>query len=150
MVLKVSYQNREQKMKDLNDMELVNFENYLQSFDYEARKEMKIGISEMLSLLEEDKVQVIDIRFPQEYEAWHFGASKNIPLNELPTRLDEIDKNKLVVTACPHNDRANIARIYLHLKGYKAKYLNDGLLKVLDYLRGDKAKNFMEEYNKTK
>ena len=137
-------------MKDSNDMEFMSFDNYLQSFDYEERKEMKISISEMLSLLEKDKVQVIDIRFPQEYEAWHFGASKNIPLNELPTRINEIDKNKLVVTACPHNDRANIARMYLHLKGYNAKYLNDGLLKVLDYLRGDKAKNFVEEYNKIK
>jgi len=42
--------------------------------------------------------------------------------------LDEIDKNKLVFTACPHNDRSDIARIYLTMKGYRVKYLTDGLL----------------------
>ncbi len=127
-----------------------SFENYLKNFDYEARKDMKIKAVEMLNMLEDGKAQVIDIRFREEYEAWHTGFTKNIPLNELPDRLNELDKNKLIITVCPHNDRANIARIFLMLKGYEAKYLSDGLLKTVDYLRGDNAKEFQQEYKKEK
>ena len=72
------------------------------------------------------------------------GSAKNIPLNELPVRLNELDKNKLIVIACPHKDRAAMARMFLTVKGFKAKYLEDGLLGLAEFLRGDKAKGLME------
>jgi len=123
------------------------FDTYLQNFDYQARKDMKIQTKEMLVLVSSDQAQFIDIRFKEEFEAWHMGFARNIPLNELPKRLGELDKNKLIITACPHNDRANIARMYLQLKGYRVKYLSDGLLSSAEYLRGDKAKTFIKEKN---
>ena len=132
------------------ELKPVSFDDYLKSFDYKARQDMKIKMIEMLVMVEENKAQLIDIRFPQEFEAWNLGVSKNIPLNELPDRLDELDKSKLIVMACPHNDRANLARMYLHLKGYNVRYLSDGLLKTVDFLRGDNAKEFMEEYKKNR
>lgn len=127
-----------------------DFDTYLQKFDYKAIKDMKIKTVEMLNMLEDGTAQVIDIRFPEEFEAWHMDFAKNIPLNELPKRLDELDKSKLIITACPHNDRANIARMFLMLKGYKVRYLSDGLLTATDYLKGENAKEFMEEYKKEK
>jgi len=132
------------------EMQGGSFDSYLESFNYKARKEMKIGTEEMLKLVADHKAQVIDIRFKEEYKAWHMVFSKNIPLNELPDRLHELDKNRLIITVCPHNDRANIARIYLHLKGYRVKYLKDGLLDVAEYLRGDKAKTFIRRYREYK
>ena len=126
------------------------FDNYLENFDYQARKDMKIKTVEMLNMIEDGTAQLIDIRFRDEFEAWSLGFAKNIPLNELPNRLNELDKTKLIITACPHNDRANIARMYLQLKGYNVKYLSDGLLKTVDYLRGDNAKEFLDEYKKEK
>ena len=125
----------------------MDLENYLNNFDYTARKEMKIHIPELLELLKKDKVQFIDIRFKEEFEMWHFSFSKNIPLNELPGRLNEIDKNKIVVTACPHYDRALIGRIFLVEKGFKVKYLVEGLLGFADYLRGDNAKELFNSLN---
>jgi len=119
-------------------------DDYLLAFSYQERKEMKINSKEVVALLSEGHVQFIDVRFPEEFAAWKMGFAQNIPLNELPRRLNELDKNKLIVTACPHNDRANIARMYLTTKGYKAKYLQDGLLGLADYLRGDTAKTLME------
>jgi rhodanese-related sulfurtransferase len=127
-----------------------NFESYLKNFDYQARVDMKIKTPEMLVMLEEGEAVLIDIRFSEEYKAWSMGFSKNIPLYELPDRLDELPKDKLIITACPHNDRANIARMFLTLKGYNARYLNDGLLKTADFLRGDNAKEFMDEYKEAK
>lgn len=128
----------------------VSFDAYLKSFDYKERNEMKIKTPDMLALVEEGKAILVDIRFKEEFEAWHIATSINIPLNELPQRLGELPKDKLIITACPHNDRSNMARIYLTLNGYNAKYLNDGLLKVADFLRGDNAKEFLDEYKANK
>ncbi len=125
--------------------EPLTFDNYIKSFDYRERSSMKIGIQEMLQLYKQGRVQIIDIRFPEEYQAWRFGFIKNIPLNELPDRLKELDKGKLIVTVCPHYDRAEIARTYLTLKGYQSKYLVEGLLGLADYLRGDRAKDFIDD-----
>jgi len=111
---------------------------------------MKIQMPELFELYAKGEAQVIDIRFNEEYEAWHIGFGDHIPLNELPERLDEIDKNKTIVTMCPHYDRAEIARLYLKLQGFNARYLNDGMLKVVDYLRGDKARDYMKKLEGTK
>ncbi len=126
-------------------MKEISFDDYLKSFDYDERKAMKIKLDEMLKLYEEGKAEIIDIRFRDEYEAWHLGFGKNIPLNELPNRIDELDKNKTIVTVCPHYDRAEIARLFLKLKGFNARYLTDGLLGTVDYLRGDKARDYMDK-----
>ena len=130
-----------------NDKQL---EKYISIFDYEARIEMKINSKWLIALLEDDQAQLIDIRFPEEYEAWKVGPSINIPLNELPYRLAEIDKTKTVVMACPHKDRAILAMVYLRSQGIKAKYLTDGLIGLAEKLRGDNAKTFMDARKKLK
>ncbi|HFD86177.1 rhodanese-like domain-containing protein [Thiolapillus sp.] len=118
-------------------------ESYISGFDYASRKDMKMDSKGLIALLKEGKAQLIDIRFIEEYAAWRVDPSINIPLNELPTRLDEIDKSKIVVTTCPHKDRAAIAMVYLRSKGIKAKYLTDGLIGLAENLRGDNAKEFI-------
>jgi rhodanese-related sulfurtransferase len=128
--------------------EVVTFENYLKAFDYQERSNMKIGIPEMLQLYKQDKVQIIDIRFREEHQVYSFSFMKHIPINELPDSLSELDQSKLIVTVCPHYDRAELARTFLTLKGYHSKYLTDGLLGLADYLRGDRAKDFVSEMKK--
>jgi len=124
-----------------NDKQL---ESYISTFDYEARKEMKMNSKGLIELLKQGKAQLIDIRFKEEYRAWKVGPSTNIPLNELPLRLAEIDKTKIVITSCPHKDRAILAMVYLRSKGIKAKYLTDGLIGLAENLRGDNAKTFVD------
>lgn len=51
---------------------------------------MKIDSKTLIKAIREGKVQFIDIRFKEEYEAWHMGFAINIPLNELPARLGEL------------------------------------------------------------
>jgi len=127
----------------------MDFTSYLKSFDYAERKNMKIDLKTFLRLHLNGKTQFIDVRFPEEFEAWSVGFAKNIPLNELPDRLNELDKSKIIVTACPHYDRASIARQYLTLNGYNSKYLVEGLLGLIEYLRGDKAKDYMNQLGRT-
>ena len=129
-----------------SDTKLIDYDKYLSAFTYEERKNMKINKVELTVMLEEGKAQLVDIRFKEEYEAWHMPASINIPLNELPKRLKELDKSKLIVTACPHKDRAIMARTFLKLKGYNTRYLTDGLIGLAEYWRGDNAREFIEKY----
>ena len=126
------------------DLQTVSFDDYLKRFDYKERKNMKVDIPEMLDLYKQGKVQIVDIRFPEEYQAYSFSFIKNIPLNELPARLGELDSSKVIVTVCPHYDRAEIARTYLTLKGFQSKYLVDGVVGLAEYLRGDKARDFIQ------
>ncbi|MDZ7736887.1 MAG: rhodanese-like domain-containing protein [Gammaproteobacteria bacterium] len=125
-------------------MQNIQFADYLRRFDYQERVDMKIQIPELLDLYADSKALVVDIRFSEEYAAWRIGFGQHIPLNELPDRLSELDQDKTIVTMCPHYDRAEIARLYLTLQGFKARYLTDGMLGIADALRGDKARDYMQ------
>jgi rhodanese-related sulfurtransferase len=59
-----------------------------------------------------------------------------------------IRKTKIIVTVCPHYDRAEIARTFLTLRGYRSKYLVEGVVGLAEYLRGDKIKDFLKEIKK--
>ena len=122
------------------DAPLFTLEQYLLDFDYAERRDMKIGSKDLVKLLIEKKVVLVDIRFKEEHAAWHMGFGLHIPLNELPKRLKELDRTKLIVTACPHKDRSALAMVYLKTQGFDVKYLEDGLLGLAELLRGDKAK----------
>ena len=124
-------------------MQDTPFADYLRGFDYDERLAMKIQLPELLAGYAEGRMQLIDIRFHEEYAAWRVGIGQHIPLNELPDRLDELDADKTIVTMCPHYDRAEIARLFLTLKGYHARYLTDGMLAIADQLRGDRARDYM-------
>ena len=122
----------------------VNLNMFLSEFDYSVRNDMKIGNEALIQGIMEEKIQLIDIRFKEEFDTWHMGFAVNIPLNELPKRMSELPKNKLIVTACPHKDRAILGMVYLRTRGVKAKYLKDGLVTLAEYLRGDAAKEFIK------
>lgn len=122
----------------------VTLENYLLGYNYEAREEMKASSKQLIDWLEDGKAVLVDIRFAEEQQAWGMGFGLKIPLNELPKRLSELPRDKIIVTACPHKDRATIAMVYLRTQGYDARYLSDGLLGLMENLRGDDARYFME------
>lgn len=122
-----------------------NLDNYLENFGYADRKEMKVSSEQIVKLLESGNVILLDIRFREEQQSWAMPFATMMPLHQLPERYTALDKSKTIVTACPHPDRAIMAIMYLKSKGYNAKYLNEGLLGLADYLRGDRAREFIEK-----
>lgn len=124
------------------DGQLFSLEQYLLDFDYAERRDMKISSKDLVNLLKEKKGVLVDIRFKEEHAAWRMGFGLHIPLNELPKRLKELDRSKIIVTACPHKDRSALAMVYLKTQGFDVKYLEDGLLGLAELLRGDKARDF--------
>ena len=124
-------------------------EDYIKNYNYDSRLEMKTSSKTLLDLVEDDKAVLVDIRFKEEQEAWGPSFALKIPLNELPSRLNELPKDKIIVTACPHKDRAIIAMTYLRSKGIPARYLTDGLIGLAENLRGDDALYFLKLLNET-
>jgi rhodanese-related sulfurtransferase len=126
------------------------FETFLSRFDYEVRDDMKIDSKELVPLITTGKAILVDVRFKEEVAAWRTGFALNIPMNELPSRIKELSKDKIIVAACPHKDRSAIAMAYLRSKGYNAKYLTDGLIGLAELLRGERARDFMDDMDKAK
>ena len=48
-----------------------------------------------------EPVQVIDIRSPAEFVSGHVPGAENVPMHELPSRVDDIEWSDEVVVACP-------------------------------------------------
>ncbi len=128
----------------------ADLETYIKSFNYDARIEMKTSSKKLIDLLEDGKAVLVDIRYKEEQQTWGPSFALQIPMNELPDRLDELPKDKIIVTACPHKDRAIIAMTYLRSKGIPARYLTDGLIGLAENLRGDSALYFQEALSELK
>ncbi len=45
-----------------------------------------------------DEFILLDVRQPKEYERAHLPGAKLIPIKELPERLNELDKDKPIIT----------------------------------------------------
>lgn len=101
---------------------------------------MRIELDEFIEAYNEGKCELIDIRMPMETKVWQVNFGLKIPAPELPQRLDELPKDKLLVVACPKSDRANMARMWLATQGFEVKYLMGGLLGLMERLKGGKAK----------
>jgi glyoxylase-like metal-dependent hydrolase (beta-lactamase superfamily II)/rhodanese-related sulfurtransferase len=83
-----------------------------------------------------EDIFLLDVRTPQEYEAWRISYEnhnnpKLIPVDRLfmkdPTLLEEIPKDKEIVTICAHGNRSMIAAKILTQLGYNVKSVRGGM-----------------------
>lgn len=52
---------------------------------------------------------IVDVRTEQEYEDGHPEGSINIPLQELPSRLDELSQMNNIILCCASGSRSALA-----------------------------------------
>jgi adenylyltransferase/sulfurtransferase len=64
-----------------------------------------------------DELYILDVREPWEYKIAQLGGLL-IPLNELPRRLSEIDREREVIVHCHHGIRSQRASEFLSQQGY--------------------------------
>jgi len=76
--------------------------------------------------LEGKKVNFIDVRTKPEHDSGHIKGDINIPVSELESRKEELDKNTEYVLYCQRGTRSLYGSIYLISKGYKVKSLKGG------------------------
>ena len=82
---------------------------------------------EDVDLLPRDgSVTLLDVRTVREYGNGHIEGFKNIPVDELRERLDEIEKDKPVYVICQSGLRSYIGTRILEGNGYKAYNFSGG------------------------
>ena len=60
----------------------------------------RITIPELQELIKENNVFIVDVRNQASFDAGHIKGAKLIPSTEILNHLDELPKNKLIVTYC--------------------------------------------------
>lgn len=74
----------------------------------------EIDPDELRGLLERDApTRVIDIRSPGAFARGHVPGSENVPLRELPDRVEEFADADRIVTVCPHGNASVQAARFL-------------------------------------
>ncbi|REB08083.1 rhodanese-like domain-containing protein [Sporosarcina sp. BI001-red] len=73
---------------------------------------------EVKALTKDKSKQFVDVRTPGEYQGRHVKEFKNIPLNDLGNRLDELDKNKETYVICQSGMRSARAAGILKKQGF--------------------------------
>src|SRR5688572_1444999 len=71
--------------------------------------------------------QFVDVRKAYEWKAGHVEGSLHITLQELPARIDEIDRSEPVVFVCQIGQRSAIATRFAREHGYDAHNLEGGV-----------------------
>ena len=79
-------------------------------------------------LIKNPSTVVVDVRSPWEYELDHIPGAKNIPLEEVTGKLEEIKSfNSPVVLYCRSGNRSNMAVTILQQNGVAHVYKGGGL-----------------------
>ena len=60
----------------------------------------RIPREEAVKLVKENKAIFVDVRSKESYDASHIKGAVSIPLSEIPARMGELPKNKMIITYC--------------------------------------------------
>ena len=70
-------------------------------------------------ILQKENLFLLDVREPHEFKYTNIANSILIPLNQIPNRLNELDKDHEIVVICHHGMRSQQAANYLIQSGFK-------------------------------
>ncbi|MFB4159034.1 sulfurtransferase TusA family protein [Geomicrobium sp. JSM 1781026] len=65
-----------------------------------------------------EPMTILDVRETNEHEGAHIPGAQSIPLGELETRIQEVDKEKTVYVVCRTGNRSDLAAHTLSKNGY--------------------------------
>ncbi|MGZ3862522.1 MAG: rhodanese-like domain-containing protein [Bacteroidia bacterium] len=68
-------------------------------------------------MMKSGEITVVDVRSTGEFSGGHVAGSINIPLQEIPSRLEEFNQMKHVILCCASGNRSGQATSFLKQKG---------------------------------
>ncbi len=104
---------------------LDNIYGYIPSVDIYTENGGKLETANVITLdkardlIQNNNIQLIDIRGESEFRAGHIKGADNLFLGTLPQHLDKVSKDKQVVIHCQSGDRAAIGYSILARNGFK-------------------------------
>ena len=88
-------------------------------FEFFGNSRHGMSVDGMRKALGDERVLFLDVRSGKEVEYVRFPFAMHIPMEELPSRLEELPRDKLIVTFCSTIFRGAVAYAYLSSKGFK-------------------------------
>lgn len=86
------------------------------------KKMLGMGPSVDLGELIKNGAIILDVRTKAEYQMGHVKGSINIPLDQLTSNLNKLDKNKPIITCCASGMRSGSAKGVLQNRGFTQVY----------------------------
>jgi rhodanese-related sulfurtransferase len=89
----------------------------------------QLSVHEVTRLLNGDEAVLVDLRDAKDYQAGHIHHAINIPLSQLPTRIDELrgSRDKAVVLIDKLGHQAAAAGRQLRRAGFRVHRLRGGM-----------------------
>ena len=78
-----------------------------------------ISLNETKELINNNGVQVLDLRGASEFNSGHIAKAENVFVGTLPENLDKVSKDRKVIIHCQGGDRASIAYSILAKNGFE-------------------------------
>ena len=80
----------------------------------------EISPAETAELLRENKVKLIDVREPWEFESARIAGSVPMPMGDVPARAhQELDPDERLVVLCHHGMRSMNVTVWLRNQGFE-------------------------------
>ncbi|MBO8157051.1 MAG: rhodanese-like domain-containing protein [Bacillaceae bacterium] len=92
-----------------------------------------ISMDEAKEMIDEENIQVIDVRTKPEYDEGHIPGAVLIPLQELESRLNELDKGTPYIIVCRSGNRSQQASEILVENGFAKIYNTSGGMNQWNY-----------------
>ena len=78
----------------------------------------KVNLQEVIS----NGAVILDVRTKGEFQSGHLRNSINIPVDNLPQKINKLNKNKPIITCCPSGARSASAMRILKSNGFEQVY----------------------------
>lgn len=93
-------------------------------------------MSSLKEILQNPSTTVIDVRNDWEFESGHYTGAVNIPLDQLPQRLQELEAAEgAIVLYCRSGNRSGMALNFLKQQGFENLYNGGGVDDMLQLAR---------------
>ena len=88
---------------------------------------MEIEVKKLKTSLDNNEMVLLDVREPYEVEICKIKGSLFIPMNEIPSKVNQLDKDKRYAVMCHSGVRSLHVTNYLNGQGYRALNVVGGI-----------------------
>jgi len=96
--------------------------HYIRKGSDEPEVEKSFEHTVSLETIESRDGLILDVREAAEYAFGHIEGAKSLPMGELESRLEELDKEEEILVICRTGKRSDLAAQLLAKKGFKKVY----------------------------